>query len=211
MQDAGVELDSYDLEDVVSKHLVSSKDSLISDAARVSSSCVSRVKVYRQSKKGELPVSLQCRAVEPFKPGHLRLVPCCYSFGFGSQPRRFPGPIGYADLLEYHGFITEGRGNGRVPSGKTCKEKPLEKMSELPGTRPKNAYWWVELGGFTGPNQIDVQGMYPAMHAIDQSIHSKRAAYAAQELIPITDLELINMSIKCDPRYASGIPEGHWH
>ena len=60
----------------------------------------------------------------------------------GSQPRRFPGPIRYADLLLYHGFITEGRGSGRVPSGKTCKEKPLGNMSELlnSGARPKNAW-----------------------------------------------------------------------
>ena len=53
----------------------------------------------------------------------------------GSQPRQYPGPIRYADLLEYHNFITEGRGFGRVPSGKTFHEIPLANMSELANTQ----------------------------------------------------------------------------
>ena len=131
----------------------------------------------------------------------------------GSQPSRFPGPISYADLMLHHGFIQEGsvRGNGRVPSGKTCKEKPLAFMSEIAniGTRPKNAWWWIAMGGFSGPNQFDCQGMCAVFHAILHSLWSKRAAYAAMELIPLTDLELLNKPIDCEERLRPGVCVGY--
>ena len=150
---------------------------------------------------------LQGRVPEwlPLSPNSLKAL------SHGSQPSRFPGPIGYADLLKHHGFILQGRGAGRVPSGKTCKEKPLANMSELAniGVRPKNAHWWMELGGFSDPNQLDCQGMYPGLHAIDQSIWSKRAAYAAMELIPMTDPELLNKPIECEERFRPGLPVGY--
>ena len=129
----------------------------------------------------------------------------------GESPAQYPGPIKYADLLFHHNILTGVRGNGRVPNGKTCKEKPLENMSELlnSGLRLKNAYWWIHLGGYDGPNQVDCQGYCPAMHAIEQSINCVRAAFAALELIPITDLELLDKPIECAERFRPGVPVGH--
>ena len=129
----------------------------------------------------------------------------------GESPAQYPGPIKYADLLFNKNILTGVRGNGRVPSGKTCKEKPLENQEQLlnSGLRLRNAYWWIELGGFHGPNQVDIQGYCAAMHAIEQSICCVRAAFAALELIPITDLELLDKPIECEERHRQGVPVGH--
>ena len=48
---------------------------LIFDLSRSWQSCSSRVRVYQQSMKGHLPVSLQCRALDAFAIGELVLVP----------------------------------------------------------------------------------------------------------------------------------------
>ena len=53
-------------------------------------------------------------------------------------------------------------------------------------------------------------GMYPLMHAIDQSSWCLRACQAALELIPQTSVDLINKPIECAPEYRSGMPVGHY-
>ena len=65
------------------------------------------------------------------------------------------------------------------------------------------------IGGYSDPNQLDCQGMYPALHAIDQSVSSLRAAFAALELIPITDPELLNKRIECEARFLPVLPVGY--
>ena len=47
------------------------------------------------------------------------------------------------------------------------------------------------------------------MHAIEQSMWGRRPAYAAMELVAITDIELINKPIECEEKYRPGIPVGH--
>ena len=75
LQDAGTPMESYDVEPLETQYLAAAVSHLMLDAARASRSYALRVEVFRQSKEGELPVSLQCRALEGFKVGGLMLVP----------------------------------------------------------------------------------------------------------------------------------------
>ena len=77
LQEPGALMESYDVSSLETQILHAAVSLLLSDAARATRSFASRVEVFRQSKEGELPVSLQCRALETFKRGELVLVPGC--------------------------------------------------------------------------------------------------------------------------------------
>ena len=79
----------------------------------------------------------------------------------GSQPSIYPAPVGYADILERNGLIQSGRAMGRVRSGKTCVGAPLHAALRT----------HVVIGGLPLAASLmsTKGGMYPLMHAIDQS------------------------------------------
>ena len=69
--------------------------------------------------------------------------------------------IGYADILEHNGLIQSGRAMGRVRSGKTCVGAPMNAALRT----------HVVIGGLPlAASLMSTQGgMYPLMHAINQS------------------------------------------
>ena len=75
LQEAGESMENYDMTPHEAQFLSAALQLVLQDSVRASRQFAARVQVHRQSKKGELPVSLTCRALEPFKVGKLMLVP----------------------------------------------------------------------------------------------------------------------------------------
>ena len=68
----------------------------------------------------------------------------------------------------------------------------------------------MEAGGYTDPSQVDVCGMSPLAHALDQSVWSLRAALSAADLIRVSPIETINQFIETDePGYPAGLAPVH--
>ena len=112
----------------------------------------------------------------------------------GSQPSRYPDEVSYALLLAHYKYIDWTPG-GRKP-GKVCNEHALpHDLEDLDATGDVDyGLWWLNLGGFDDPSQLDANGFSALHHACDASSYSWRAAKAAVELIPRTPPDIINIA-----------------
>ena len=88
---------------------------------------------------------------------------------------------------------------GRKPPGSvheadaTDAENERLKRKELGIERPRDwAKWWMDLGGFKTPEQLDSNNWSALHHAIDATSYSWRAMEAAVELVCITPTWVIN-------------------
>ena len=63
-------------------------------------------------------------------------------------------------------------------------------------TSPEWGKWFMGLGGFSHPDQVDATGMSPLAHAIEESSWSVRTSFAANGSAPLSvdqlDVDVVN-------------------
>ena len=124
----------------------------------------------------------------------------------GTRPGIYPGKVEYANIFDALELIKSGKMPGQRTCGKTVVETPI------PDTVPcmyNWGPWFLKIGGFEHPDQFDAAGMSPVLHAIDQSLWSKRAAFAARWLIEHSSLDTLEKHSGHEPGYPKGYAPIH--
>jgi hypothetical protein len=118
-----------------------------------------------------------------------------YHQAVGSQPcssqsSAYLHHMSYKHLLQTAKIIMVRPGHSGRKPGASCQESPFTDIEE--SVDYDFGQWWMDLGGFSSPNERDAENWSPLHHALDALTYCKRAGRAALWLIPRSSPITIN-------------------